>query len=47
MGGLIFDSAGNLYGTTAWGGDVTQCSGSNGAVSGYGVVFKLASSLSG
>jgi uncharacterized repeat protein (TIGR03803 family) len=45
--GLIFDSAGNLYGTTAWGGDVTRCSGPNGGVFGGGVVFKLAPTLSG
>jgi uncharacterized repeat protein (TIGR03803 family) len=39
--GLIFDSAGNLYGTTS-GGGANSCSGS-----GCGVVFKLAPSSSG
>lgn len=39
--GLIFDSAGSLYGTTAWGGAVTQCSGPNGEVFGHGVAFRL------
>lgn len=33
--GLILDSAGNLYGTTAFGGDISNIP------SGYGVVFKL------
>jgi uncharacterized repeat protein (TIGR03803 family) len=33
--GLVFDSAGNLYGTTAAGGDSTNC------VSGCGTVFEL------
>jgi hypothetical protein len=36
--GLIFDAAGNLYGTTSSGGDLT-CPDS---VTGCGVVFKLA-----
>jgi uncharacterized repeat protein (TIGR03803 family) len=34
--GLIFDAAGNLYGTTAFGGDMQDCGG------GCGVVFMLA-----
>ncbi len=37
VGGLIRDSAGNLYGTTEYGGDLNGCSGK-----GCGVVFKLA-----
>ncbi len=37
VGGLIGDSAGNLYGTTEYGGDLNGCSGK-----GCGVVFKLA-----
>ena len=36
FGGLIFDKAGNLYGTTYQGGSLTACSGD-----GCGVVFKL------
>jgi uncharacterized repeat protein (TIGR03803 family) len=36
--GLIFDAKGNLYGTTAQGGDLSDCSGR-----GCGVVFKLSS----
>ena len=32
---LTFDSAGNLYGTTGWGGDLTACT------NGCGTVFKL------
>ena len=35
---LVFDSAGNLYGTTYAGGDVTEC---NSLQIGCGVVFKL------
>ena len=35
FGGLIFDQSGNLYGTTAVGGNLSQCSG------GCGVVFEL------
>jgi uncharacterized repeat protein (TIGR03803 family) len=38
-GGVIFDMAGNLYGTTAWGGS-GSCSSGN--YHGCGVVFKLA-----
>ena len=34
--GLIFDPAGNLYGTTEWGGNSALCSGA-----GCGVVFEL------
>ena len=40
LGGLVFDSAGNLYGTTA-GGGVNNYPG------GYGVVFKLSTTASG
>jgi uncharacterized repeat protein (TIGR03803 family) len=39
--GLIFDAAGNLYGTTLFGGDSTACG------FGCGVVFKLLPSSSG
>ena len=38
-GGLIFDSQGNLYGTTSIGGDTSGC----GPPEGCGVVFKLSS----
>src|ERR1700733_2852241 len=40
---LTFDAAGNLYGTTGWGGDVNVCDGTFGC----GVVFKLSPSSSG
>jgi uncharacterized repeat protein (TIGR03803 family) len=40
--GLVFDSSGNLYGTTVWGGD-PECS--QGA--GCGTVFRLAPNLDG
>jgi len=40
-GGVVFDSAGNLYGTTASGGKSTNCQG------GCGTVFSLAPSSSG
>jgi uncharacterized repeat protein (TIGR03803 family) len=39
---LTFDAAGNLYGTTSSGGDLSQCRGS-----GCGVVFQLTPSTSG
>jgi uncharacterized repeat protein (TIGR03803 family) len=39
---LVFDSAGNLYGTTGDGGDLTDC-----PTSGCGVVFKLSPTSSG
>ncbi|HTS35492.1 MAG TPA: choice-of-anchor tandem repeat GloVer-containing protein [Candidatus Solibacter sp.] len=39
QGGLVLDSAGNLYGTTAAGGNLNDCSGS-----GCGLLFKLAPS---
>jgi uncharacterized repeat protein (TIGR03803 family) len=39
---LVFDSAGNLYGTAVQGGNLTDCSGS-----GCGVVFKLSPSSGG
>jgi uncharacterized repeat protein (TIGR03803 family) len=41
-GSLIFDSAGNLYGTTYWNGDLSVC-----GTSGCGVVFKLSPSSGG
>src|ERR1700722_20170534 len=40
--GLIFDQAGNLYGTTEQGGNLSQCSGS-----GCGVVFELTPNADG
>jgi uncharacterized repeat protein (TIGR03803 family) len=40
--GLIFDQAGNLYGTTAFGGELSCNSGS-----GCGVVFKLVPNSNG
>jgi uncharacterized repeat protein (TIGR03803 family) len=42
--GVIFDAAGNLYGTTAYGGDSTKCPEVGGPVPpivGCGVVFEL------
>lgn len=42
--GLIFDAAGNLYGTTPTGGDLTACLGSS---PGCGVVFKLTPNADG
>jgi uncharacterized repeat protein (TIGR03803 family) len=42
LGGLIFDAAGNLYGTTEYGGSSTACHGK-----GCGTVFKLTRSGSG
>jgi hypothetical protein len=38
--GVIFDQAGILYGTAAWGGNLNYCT-SNGLSGGCGVVFKL------
>lgn len=38
--GLLLDSAGNLYGTTTYGGDLSACPGTYGDA-GCGVVFKL------
>jgi uncharacterized repeat protein (TIGR03803 family) len=46
QGGLIFDQAGNLYGTTAGGGTGTGCPTSNGGT-GCGIVFKLTPDSSG
>jgi uncharacterized repeat protein (TIGR03803 family) len=40
---LIFDAAGNLYGTTVVGGDLSLCNGGGGC----GVVFKLAPNSNG
>jgi uncharacterized repeat protein (TIGR03803 family) len=40
--GLIFDGAGNLYGTTSLGGNLSYCDGY-----GCGVVFKLAPNSNG
>jgi uncharacterized repeat protein (TIGR03803 family) len=37
MGGLVFDHAGNLYGTTFWGGRSSVCT----QAAGCGTVFKL------
>jgi uncharacterized repeat protein (TIGR03803 family) len=45
LAGLTFDSAGNLYGTTAEGGNLTDCSPPVGA--GCGVVFKLSPETGG
>lgn len=42
LGGVIFDAAGNLFGTTAQGGDLKLCSGN-----GCGVVFELAPNSKG
>jgi uncharacterized repeat protein (TIGR03803 family) len=47
FGGLTRDAAGNLYGTTAAGGNVSQCVGSTYLGAGCGVVFKLSRSASG
>lgn len=41
-GGVILDKAGNLYGTTSYGGLLSQCSGA-----GCGVVFELSPGLGG
>ena len=40
-GGLIRDAAGNLYGTTFYGGGSSACGLANGTPSGCGTVFKL------
>jgi uncharacterized repeat protein (TIGR03803 family) len=45
VAGLVFDQAGNLYGTTIYGGDQGLCN-FNGA-SGCGVVFKLTPNSNG
>jgi uncharacterized repeat protein (TIGR03803 family) len=42
-GGLIFDAAGNLYGTTSEGGDYKACPGAHGC----GTVFKLTPNADG
>jgi hypothetical protein len=42
--GLVFDAAGNLYGTAQGGGELSLCSG---GYSGCGVVFKLTPSADG
>jgi uncharacterized repeat protein (TIGR03803 family) len=42
---LIFDQAGNLYGTTAYGGILSQCTG--GTTTGCGVVFQLTPNMGG
>jgi uncharacterized repeat protein (TIGR03803 family) len=44
QGGLTVDSAGNLYGTTFWGGIYRHCTGGNG---GCGTVFELSPSPGG
>jgi len=46
QGGLIFDQAGNLYGTAAGGGTGTGCATSNGGT-GCGIVFELTPDSSG
>jgi uncharacterized repeat protein (TIGR03803 family) len=43
QGGLVFDNAGNLYGTTSIGGDYCQSNGNDGC----GTVFELTSNGSG
>ena len=46
--GLVFDSAGNLYGTTTYGGDLTACPvPSNQIDPGCGVVYKLTPTTGG
>ena len=45
LAGLIFDSAGNLYGTTSGGGTGTGCGA--GIVPGCGIIFKLTPTASG
>ncbi|HEY6763647.1 MAG TPA: choice-of-anchor tandem repeat GloVer-containing protein [Candidatus Sulfotelmatobacter sp.] len=47
FGGLVRDAAGNLYGTTAQGGNLTKCVGSTYIGQGCGVVFKLSPTASG
>jgi len=42
-GGLIFDAAGNLYGTTEYGGNLGECAGADGC----GVAFELSPRSSG
>ena len=42
LGGVVFDSAGNLYGTTVLGGDLSSCGGL-----GCGTVFKLTPTFGG
>jgi uncharacterized repeat protein (TIGR03803 family) len=44
---LIFDAAGNLYGTTVYGGDTSAHACTNGNGSGCGVVFELSPTSSG
>jgi uncharacterized repeat protein (TIGR03803 family) len=44
---LVFDSAGNLYGTTLDGGNVTEANCENTRLSGCGVVFKLTPAAQG
>jgi uncharacterized repeat protein (TIGR03803 family) len=45
-GGLTMDSAGNLYGTTQFGGGSANC-GSNGDITGCGAVFELVKNANG
>lgn len=45
-GGLTMDSAGNLYGTTQFGGGSANC-GSNGDITGCGAVFELLKNANG
>jgi len=44
-GGVIFDAAGNLYGTTLEGGNQTACTGAG--IKGCGIVFELLPSAGG
>ena len=41
LGGLIQDAAGNLYGTTGYGGTTTLCGTDQKSFAGCGIVFKL------
>jgi uncharacterized repeat protein (TIGR03803 family) len=43
VAGLIFDSAGNLYGTTSYGGNLGECGGNDGC----GLVFELSPNSTG
>ena len=45
LSSLVFDGAGNLYGTTALGGDLSVCPSGGG--NGCGVVFQLTPNASG
>ncbi len=45
--GMVRDSAGNLYGTTSTGGNLTDCVGASYPGAGCGVVFKLSEDAAG